>query len=90
MKLSKIILEGWNDNLEVSLTYTNGARLYSISINGEKQRGDDHQKAIEFIQKTTGVEVPTRAYYHDDEVSKVIDGLEAKGIKAGSFEMDVS
>ena len=90
MKLSKIILEGWNDNLKVSLTYTNGARLYSISINGEKQRGDDHQKAIEFIQKTTGVEVPTRAYYHDDEVSKVIDGLKLKGIEAGSFEMDVS
>jgi hypothetical protein len=90
MKLSKIILEGWNDNLKVSLTYTNGARLYSISFNGEKQRGDDHQKAIEFIQKTTGVEVPTRAYYHDDEVSKVIDGLKLKGIEAGSFEMDVS
>jgi hypothetical protein len=90
MKLTNIILEGWNDNLKVSLTYTNGARLYSISINGEKQRGDDHQKAIEFIQKTTGVEVPTRAYYHDDEVSKVLKALKEKGIQADSYEQDVS
>jgi len=45
MKLSNIILEGWNDNLEVDLTYTDGARLYSISFNGEKQRGDDHKKS---------------------------------------------
>lgn len=90
MKLSNIILEGWNDNLEVEITYTNGARLYSIKFNGQKQRGDDHQKAIEFIQKTTGVEVPTRSYYHSDDVQKVLDALKAKGIKADSYEMDVS
>ena len=90
MKLSNIILEGWNDNLEVDLTYTDGARLYSISFNGEKQRGDDHKKAIEFIEKTTGMEVPTRAYYHSDDVIKVLDALKGKGVEADSFEIDVS
>lgn len=90
MKLTNIILEGRNDNMKVILTYTNGARLYSISINGDKQRGEDHQKAISFIEKETGVKVPTRAYYHDDEVSKVLKALKEKGIQADSYEQDVS
>ena len=89
MKLSDIIFE--NKVKEINFAYTDpGARLYSITINGQKQRGDDHKKAIDMIQKLTGKEVPIRAMYHSQEVQDLIDALKAKGIQSDVYPMDVS
>ena len=88
MKLSSIILE---NKKRISLAYTDpGSTLYSISIDGEKQRGADAARAIEMIQKITGLEVPTRASYFDEEVEAVVDALKAKGYDAEVYPMDVS
>ena len=88
MKLSNIIFEGKE---RITLAYTDpGSTLYSISINGEKQRGSDHDKAINMIKKITGLEVPYRASYFDDEVQAIVDALKAKGYDADVFPMDVS
>jgi len=88
MKLSSIILE---NKKRISLTYTDpGSTLYSISIDGEKQRGADAARAIEMIQKITGLEVPTRASYFDKEVQAIVDALKAKGYDADVYPMDVS
>ena len=89
MKLTDIIFE--NKVKEINFSYTDpGARLYSISINGEKQRGDDQKKAIDMIQKITGKEVPIRAMYHSQEVQDVVNALKAKGIESDVYPMDVS
>jgi len=89
MKLTDIIFE--NKVKEINFAYTDpGARLYSISINGEKQRGDGHKKAIDMIQKLTGKEVPIRAMYHSDEVQDIVNALRAKGIESDVYPMDVS
>ena len=89
MKLTDIIFE--NKVKEINFSYTDpGARLYSISINGEKQRGDDQKKAVDMIQKLTGKEVPIRAMYHSQEVQDVVDALKAKGIESDVYPMDVS
>ena len=89
MKLTDIIFE--NKVKEINFSYTDpGARLYSISINGEKQRGDDQKKAIDMIQKLTGKEVPIRAMYHSQEVQDVVNALKAKGIESDVYPMDVS
>jgi hypothetical protein len=54
MKLSSIILEK-----KISLSYVEGGnRLYSISIDGQKQRHDDQKAAMDMIEKITGLEVP--------------------------------
>ena len=76
MKLSDIILE----NKKITLAYTDpGSTLYSISINGEKQRSrEEEDKAIQMIKKITGLEVPRRAMYHSDEVQDIIDALRKK------------
>ena len=89
MKLTDIIFE--NKVKEINFAYTDpGARLYSISINGEKQRGDDQKKAIDMIEKLTGKEVPIRAMYHSQEVQDVVNALKAKGIESDVYPMDVS
>ena len=89
MKLKDIILE---NKKRISLSYTDpGDRLYSISIDGEKQRSrEDEDKAIEMIKKITGLEVPKRAMYHSDEVQNIIDALRKKGYDAEVYPMDVS
>ena len=88
MKLSDIILE----NKKITLAYTDpGSTLYSISINGEKQRSrEEEDKAIQMIKKITGLEVPRRAMYHSDEVQNIIDALRKKGYDAEVYPMDVS
>ena len=88
MKLSDIILE----NKKITLAYTDpGSTLYSISINGEKQRSrEEEDKAIQMIKKITGLEVPGRAMYHSDEVQDIIDALRKKGYDAEVYPMDVS
>ena len=88
MKLSDIILE----NKKITLAYTDpGSTLYSISINGEKQRSrEEEDKAIQMIKKITGLEVPRRAMYHSDEVQDIIDALRKKGYDAEGYPMDVS
>ena len=88
MKLSDIILE----NKKITLAYTEpGSTLYSISINGEKQRSrEEEDKAIQMIKKITGLEVPRRAMYHSDEVQDIIDALRKKGYDAEVYPMDVS
>ena len=89
MKLKDIILE---NKKRISLSYTDpGSTLYSISINGEKQRSrEDEDKAIQMIKKITGLEVPRKAMYHSDEVQDIIDALRKKGYDAEVYPMDVS
>ena len=89
MKLSSIIFEQNVKRITLSYSYP-GNRLYSININGEKQRGDNHTNAIEYIKKLTGKEVPIRGMYLDDEVQAVIDAMRKKGIDADAYEMDVT
>ena len=88
MKLSDIILE----NKKITLAYTDpGSTLYSITINGEKQRSREAEdKAIEMIKKITGLEVPRRAMYLSDEVQDIVDALRKKGYDAEVYPMDVS
>ena len=93
MKLADIILEDINDEIQsISLSYTDpGSRLYSISINGEKQRTvAAEEEAIDLIKNITGLEVPRSASYYDEEVTKVIDALNKEGIEASAYPMDVS
>lgn len=89
MKLSSIIFEQNVKRITLSYTYP-GDRLYSITINGKKQRGDEIEKAKQYIKKLTGKEVPSRGTYSDDLVQSVIDALKEKGIDAGAYEMDVT
>jgi len=93
MKLTDIILEDVKGDIKsISLSYTDpGGRLYSISIDGEKQRSvQAEEAAINLIKNMTGLEVPRYASYDDEEVSKVIDALKAEGIEATVYPMDVS
>ena len=80
--------EGWNDNLKVTITYTNYGKLYSISLNGEKQRGEDEKKAKEFLEKTTGMKIPDNGY-DSGALIKFTDALKEKGIEADTSEIDV-
>ena len=87
MKLTDIILE----SKRITLSYTDpGDRLYSISVNGEKQRGEDQNKAIQMIKKITGLEVPQRAMYHSEEVNAIVDALRSKGYESQAYPMDVT
>ena len=87
MKLSSIILEK-----KISLSYVEGGnRLYSVSIDGVKQRNrEDQEAALNMISKITGMEVPTRSEWDSDEVFKIISKLKEKGYDANSYPMDVS
>jgi|TARA_R110000803_G_scaffold112998_1_gene181424 hypothetical protein len=86
MKLSSIILEK-----KISLSYVEGGnRLYSISIDGQKQRHDDQKAAMDMIEKITGLEVPKYSEWDSDEVLNIITALREKGYDAQSYPMDVS
>ena len=89
MKLTDIIFE--NKIKSIDFSYLDpGARLYSISINGDKQRGDDQKKAIDMIEKLIGKDVPIRAMYHSQEVMDMVDAIKSKGIESDVYPMDVS
>jgi len=80
------INEGWNDNIEqITIAYTTNGDLYSISIDGEKQRDDDLKKVKDFLQDTSGVDIST-----DKKIDKVIDAMKDHGIAVDTTEMDVS
>ena len=87
MKLSSIILEK-----KISLSYIEGGnRLYSVSIDGEKQRNiEDQDAALNMIKKITGKEVPRHSEWDSDEVLNIISILKQKGYDANSYPMDVS
>lgn len=72
--------------IEIATTFP-GSSLYSIRLNGEKQRGEDFFKAIEMIKNITGIEIGPRISFDAD---KVVDILKDKGYKASSAEMDVT
>ena len=80
--------EGANDNLEVEISYTNYGNLYYIKFNGEKQRGEDEQKAIEYLENTTNMKLPSNGY-DSEALNKFTDALKAQGIEASTSEMDV-
>ena len=80
--------EGANDNLEVVISYTNYGKLYSIKFNGEKQRGEDEQKAIEYLENTANMKLPSNGY-DSEALNKFTDALKAQGIEASTSEMDV-
>lgn len=80
--------EGANDNLEVEISYTNYGNLYAIKFNGEKQRGEDEQKAIEYLENTANMKLPSNGY-DSEALNKFTDALKAQGIEASTSEMDV-
>jgi len=80
--------EGANDNLEVEISYTNYGNLYAIKFNGEKQRGADEQKAIEYLENTANMKLPSNGY-DSEALNKFTDALKAQGIEASTSEMDV-
>jgi len=82
------IEEGANDNLEVEISYTNYGNLYAIKFNGEKQRGVDEQKAIEYLENTANMKLPSNGY-DSEALNKFTDALKAQGIEASTSEMDV-
>jgi hypothetical protein len=74
-------------NVDISYVYP-GGRFYSVRVDGTKLPGFD--ASYDFIKDLTGLELPTRAYFDDKEVLDIVAALKAKGIEAGSSEMDVS
>jgi len=82
------VKEGVNDNLKVEISYTNYGDLYSIKFNGEKQRGEDEQKAIEYLENTANMKLPNNGY-DSKALNKFTDALKAQGIEASTSEMDV-
>lgn len=73
--------------LDISYTFPN-QRFYSINVDGKKI--SNHEEASQIINSLTGLELPQRADYTDPEVYKIVDALKAKGIQAGSYEMDIT
>ena len=86
--MSEEVQEGANDNLEVEISYTNYGKLYAIKFNGEKQRGEDEQKAIEYLENTANMKLPSNGY-DSKALNKFTDALKAQGIEASTSEMDV-
>jgi len=83
------VSEEVSDVESVTITYAYpGNRLYSIHINGNKIF--DKDEAIQIIKDLTGLEVPSRGWFDDKEVLAIVDALKAKGIQAGSYEMDIT
>lgn len=80
--------ESVNDTLEVDIRYTNYGKLYAILFNGEKQRGEEQQKAIEYLENTANMKLPTNGY-DSEALNKFTDALKAKGIEADTSEIDV-
>ena len=80
--------EGINDNIgKVEISYTNYAKFHRMEVDGERLFYDEANKKINGL---TGLELPKRAYYHSEDVIKVLNALKDKGIEADSYEMDVS
>lgn len=88
MKLTDIILE---NKTTINLSYSDpGDRLYSISVNGKKQRGADLDKVIRMIEKVTDLKVPMRGSIYDTEVTNLLKALKNKGYEADAYPMDVT
>lgn len=84
--INEDITEGWNDKVEeIEMLYTANGDLYSIKVNGEKQRGADLDNIKQLIISATGFDINTDQ--HIDKVVKFIKGL---GIDVKVGEMDVS
>ncbi len=80
------IAEGWNDKVEkIEMIYTTNGDLYSIKVNGEKQRGADLDNIKQLIISATGFDINTNQ--HANKVAKFIKGL---GININVGEIDVS
>jgi hypothetical protein len=73
--------------LDISYTFPN-QRFYSINVDNKKI--SNYEEASQIINSLTGLELPERADYTDPEVYKIVDALKAKGIQAGSYEMDIT
>lgn len=77
-----------NDKPKINISSVEGTgKLYSITINGVKQRGEDEAKAIQMVKKITGIELSHRESFDED---KVISALRNAGYDAEHSEMDVS
>ena len=80
------ITEGWNDKVEkIEMIYTTNGDLYSIKVNGEKQRGSDLNNIKQLIIDATGFDINTDQ--HAGKVAKFMKGL---GIDVSVGEIDVS
>ena len=80
------ITEGWNDKIEkIGISYVSNGQLYSISVNGEKQRGEDFDNIKKLIQDATQIDISD-----DRHIDKVVDFMKGLGIEVTVFEMDVS
>jgi hypothetical protein len=73
--------------LDISYTFPN-KRFYSINVDNKKI--SNYEEASQIINSLTGLELPEKADYTDPEVYKIVDALKAKGIQAGSYEMDIT
>lgn len=73
--------------LDISYTFPN-QRFYSINVDGKKI--SNYEEANQIVNSLTGLNLPERADYTDPEVYKIVDALKAKGIQAGSYEMDIT
>ena len=73
--------------LDISYTFPN-QRFYSINVDGKKI--SNYEEANQIVNNLTGLNLPERADYTDPEVYKIVDALKAKGIQAGSYEMDIT
>jgi len=80
------ITEGWNDRIEeIEMLYTTNGDLYSIKVNGEKQRGADLDNIKQLITSATGFDINT-----DQHIDKVVKFMKGLGIDIKVGEMDVS
>ena len=73
--------------LDISYTFPR-QRFYAIYVDNKKI--SNYEEANQIINSITGLDLPERADYTDPEVYKIVDALKAKGIQAGSYEMDIS
>ena len=80
------IAEGWNDKIEkIGISYVSNGQLYSISVNGEKQRGEDFDNIKKLIQDATQIDISD-----DRHIDKVVKYMKGLGIDVNVGEMDVS
>jgi hypothetical protein len=80
------INEGWNDKVEeIEMLYTTNGDLYSIKVNGEKQRGADLDSVKQLIIDATGFDIDT-----DQHIDKVVKFMKGLGIDIKVGEMDIS
>jgi hypothetical protein len=85
----KSVSEETSNIQKIDISYTfPGQRFYSIHVDNKKI--SNYEEASQIINSLTGLELPERADYTDPEVYKIVDALKAKGIQAGSYEMDIT